>query len=140
MAKEVEYIELVTVISGAEKIKDVDKEIDKLGKTSSSSSPKVKETGEKVKKTGDEARKATPKVKDWGNETEKAGQKASGSSGGYNDLIGKIKKVAGAAAIGMGLKKATSTFVNFDDGMRKVQAATGATGNSMDLLRFQAQD
>lgn len=140
MAKEVEYIELVTVISGAEKIKDVDKEIDKLGKTSSSSSPKVKETGEKVKKTGDEARKATPKVKDWGNETEKAGQKASGSSGGYNDLIGKIKKVAGAAAIGMGLKKATSTFVSFDDGMRKVQAATGATGNSMDLLRFQAQD
>lgn len=140
MAKEVEYIELVTVISGAEKIKEVDKEIDKLGKTSSSSSPKVKETGEKVKKTGDEARKATPKVKDWGDEAKKAGQKASGSSGGYDNLIGKIKKVAGAAAIGMGLKKATSIFVNFDDEMRKVQAATGATGSSMDLLRFQAQD
>lgn len=140
MAKEVEYIELVTVISGAEKIKEVDKEIDKLGKTSSSSSPKVKETGEKVKKTGEEAGKATPKVKDWGDEAKKAGQKASGSSGGYDNLIGKIKKVAGAAAIGMGLKKATSTFVSFDDEMRKVQAATGATGSSMDLLRFQAQD
>lgn len=139
MAKEVEYIELVTVISGAEKIKAVDKEIDKLGKTSSSSSPKVKETGEKVKKTGDETRKATPKVQKFGDEAKKAGKKANGSRGGYDNLIGKIKKVAGAAAIGMGLKKATSTFVSFDDEMRKVQSATGATGSSMDLLRFQAQ-
>lgn len=58
-------------------------------------------------------------------------------SGGMQDIGGKLSKTVTAPLFGVGVAALKSTS-DFDDGMSKVRALTGATGKEFDDLRNKA--
>lgn len=94
---------------------------------------------ESIEELGDTVEEADEKINSFGEATEDAGKKAGESSNNVDSFSKKFKDIlAGAAVIG-GIKTATTTFLGFDDAMRRVEATTGATTNEMSLLSFQSR-
>lgn len=114
-----EFIEFVTQVQG-------DKQLEKLGGI----------VDELMKK----AQEAGVNVDDFAESIKKLGKTSKGDLPVYDSFIGKLKSIAGIAAVGMGIKKSVDLFASFDDVVRKVKATTGATAEDMELLRFQAKE
>ena len=113
-----EFIEFVTQVQG-------DKQLEKLGGI----------VDELMKK----AQEAGVNVDEFAESIKKLGKTSKGDLPVYDSFIGKLKNIAGVAAIGMGMKKSVEVFVAFDDVVRRVKATTGATAEDMELLRYQAK-
>lgn len=113
-----EIIEFVTQVQG-------DKQLEKLGGI----------VDELMKK----AQEAGVNVDEFAESIKKLGKTSKGDLPVYDSFIGKLKNIAGVAAIGMGMKKSVEVFVAFDDVVRRVKATTGATAEDMELLRYQAK-
>lgn len=114
-----EFIEFVTQVQG-------DKQLEKLGGI----------VDELMKK----AQEAGVNVDDFAESIKKLGKTSKGDLPVYDSFIGKLKSIAGIAAVGMGIKKSVDLFASFDDVVRRVKATTGATAEDMELLRFQAKE
>lgn len=114
-----EFIEFVTQVQG-------DKQLEKLGGI----------VDELMKK----AQEAGVTVDDFAESIKKLGKTSKGDLPVYDSFIGKLKSIAGIAAVGMGIKKSVDLFASFDDVVRRVKATTGATAEDMELLRFQAKE
>lgn len=113
-----EYIEFITKVQGEENLKQ-------LGGI-------FEEIMEEAKKAGINVDKFIEKLKEMANQPKK-------DLPIYDQFISKLKTIAGVTAIGMGMKKSIDLFTSFDDVVRKVQATTGATAETMELLRYQAK-
>lgn len=113
-----EFIEFVTQVQG-------DKQLEKLGGI----------VDELMKK----AQEAGVNVDDFAESIKKLGKTSKGDLPVYDSFIGKLKSIAGIAAVGMGIKKSVDLFASFDDVVRRVKATTGATAEDMELLRYQAK-
>lgn len=113
-----EFIEFVTQVQG-------DKQLEKLGGI----------VDELMKK----AQEAGVNVDEFAESIKKLGKTSKGDLSVYDSFIGKLKSIAGIAAVGMGIKKSVDLFASFDDVVRRVKATTGATAEDMELLRFQAK-
>lgn len=118
MAREVDYIEIVAQASGQQELQKVGGIVDELMKRAKNAGVSVDDLADSLKGLEKKAENTQP----------------------YDDLIGKMKQIAGITAIGMGIKKSINIFASFDDVARRVQGTTGATAETMELLRFQAKE
>ena len=132
-----EYIEIITSTSGEEKVDKLGKKIDDLGNEAKETGKEVDNLGDKFKQTGTGTVSLKDKIKQLTEHFKVLGQESNNSS---VTLTNAIKKYAGIAAIGVGIKKATNVFTAFDDEIRKVQATSGATAEQMNNLRNQAKE
>ena len=114
-----EFIEFVTQVQG-------DKQLEKLGGI----------VDELMKK----AQEAGVNVDEFAESIKKLGKTSKGDLPVYDSFIGKLKSIAGVAAVGMGIKKSIDLFASFDDVVRRVKATAGATAEDMELLRYQAKE
>lgn len=113
-----EFIEFVTQVQG-------DKQLEKLGGIVDELMKKAQEAGVNVDEFADSIKKL--------------GKTSREDLSTYDSFIGKLKSIAGIAAVGMGMKKSIDLFTSFDDVIRKVKATAGATAEDMELLRYQAK-
>lgn len=113
-----EFIEFVTQVQGDKQLKKLGGIVDELMKKAQEAGVNVDEFAESIKKLGKTSKGDLPV---------------------YDSFIGKLKSIAGVAAIGMGMKKSVEVFAAFDDVVRRVKATTGATAEDMELLRYQAK-
>lgn len=113
-----EFIEFVTQVQG-------DKQLEKLGSIVDELMKKAQEAGVNVDEFADSIKKL--------------GKTSREDLSTYDSFIGKLKSIAGIAAVGMGMKKSIDLFTSFDDVIRKVKATAGATAEDMELLRYQAK-
>lgn len=118
MAREVDYIEIVARANGQQELEKVGGIVDELMSRAKNAGVSVDDLSEKLKGLGKNANNTQP----------------------YDNFIGKMKQIAGIAAIGMGIKKSINVFTAFDDVVRRVQGTTGATAETMELLKFQAKE
>lgn len=132
-----EYIEIITSTSGEEKVDKLGKKIDDLGNEAKETGKEVDILGDKFKQTGTGTISLKDKIKQLTEHFKALGQESNNSS---VTLANAVKKYAGIAAIGVGIKKATTVFTAFDDEIRKVQATSGATAEQMNTLRNQAKE
>lgn len=114
-----EFIEFVTQVQGDKQLEKLGGIVDELMKKAQEAGVNVDEFAESIKKLGKTSR---------------------GDLSTYDSFIGKLKSIAGVAAVGMGIKKSVDLFASFDDVVRRVKATTGATAEDMELLRFQAKE
>ena len=113
-----EFIEFVTQVQGDKQLKKLGGIVDELMKKAQEAGVNVDEFAESIKTLGKTSKGDLPV---------------------YDSFIGKLKSIAGVAAIGMGMKKSVEVFAAFDDVVRRVKATTGATAEDMELLRHQAK-
>ncbi|MCF2626262.1 phage tail tape measure protein [Fusobacterium perfoetens] len=113
-----EYIELVTKVQGKENLEQL---------------------GDIFEELIQEARKAGVNVDKFADKLKELANKTKNSLPVYDMFISKMKNIAGITAVGMGMKKSIDLFTSFDDVARRVQATTGATAETMELLRYQAK-
>ena len=132
-----EYIEIITSTSGEEKVDKLGKKIDNLGNEAKETGQEVNNLENKLKQTGTGTVSLKDKIKQLTEHFKALGQESNNSS---VTLANAVKKYAGIAAIGVGIKKATTVFTAFDDEIRKVQATSGATAEQMNNLRNQAKE
>lgn len=132
-----EYIEIITSTRGEEKVDNLGKKIDDLGNEAKETGKEVDNLGDKFKQTGTGTVSLKDKIKQLTEHFKVLGQESNNSS---VTLTNAIKKYVGIAAIGVGIKKATTVFTAFDDEIRKVQATSGATAEQMNNLRNQAKE
>ena len=132
-----EYIEIITSTSGEEKVDKLGKKIDDLGNEAKETGKEVDNLGDKFKQTGTGTVSLKDKIKQLTEHFKVLGKESNNSS---VTLTNAVKKYVGIAAIGVGIKKATSVFTAFDDEIRKVQATSGATAEQMNNLRNQAKE
>lgn len=132
-----EYIEIITSTRGEEKVDNLSKKIDDLGNEAKDTGKEVDNLGDKFKQTGTGTVSLKDKIKQLTEHFKALGQESNNSS---VTLTNAIKKYVGIAAIGVGIKKATTVFTAFDDEIRKVQATSGATAEQMNNLRNQAKE
>lgn len=135
-----ETIEIIVEPINNNEIKNTKKSIDDLGQSAKKNNVSIDELQRQIDELCESSEDAGQEIDGLGEEIDDLGGSANNTGNAYNDFMGKLKKAAGITAVVAGTKKAIDIFVSFDDEMRKVQAATGATGQAMDLLRFQAQD
>lgn len=134
---EKEYIEIITSVSGEQKVEQLNKKVDELEKEAKETNEEIEEFNDNLKKTGNSVTNFKDKVKK-ATDNFKALKKESDSSS--ISLMATIKKYAGITAIVAGVKKATTVYTAFDDEVRKVQATSGATAIEMNKLRNQAKE
>ena len=133
-----EYIEIITSTSGEEKVDKLGKKIDDLGNEAKETGKEVDNLGDKFKQTGTGTVSLKDKIKQLTEHFKVLGKESNNSS---VTLTNAVKKYVGIAAIGVGIKKATTVFTAFDDEIRKVQATSGATAEQRKLnLNLQKQD
>lgn len=132
-----EYIEIITSTSGEEKVDKLGKKIDDLGNEAKETGKEVDNLGDKFKQTGTGTVSLKDKIKQLTEHFKVLGKESNNSS---VTLTNAVKKYVGIAAIGVGIKKATTVFTAFDDEIRKVQATSGATAEQMNNLRNQAKE
>ena len=132
-----EYIEIITSTSGEEKVDKLGKKIDNLGNEAKETGQEVNNLENKLKQTGTGTVSLKDKIKQLTEHFKALGQESNNSS---VTLANAVKKYAGIAAIGVGIKKATTVFTAFDDEIRKVQATSGPTAEQMNNLRNQAKE
>ena len=113
-----EYIELVTKVQGKENL-------EKLGGIFEELIQEAEKAGVNVDKFAEKLKELSKQVKS--------------EQHLYDMFISKLKAIAGITAVGMGIKKSIDLFSSFDDVARRVQATTGATAETMELLRYQAK-
>lgn len=130
-------LEVVTSVNGDVKIEELNKKIDTLGNEAKETGKEVDNLENKLKQTGTGTVSLKDKIKQLTEHFKALGQESNNSS---VTLQNAIKKYVGIAAIGVGIKKATTVFTAFDDEIRKVQATSGATAEQMDNLRNQAKE
>ena len=65
---------------------------------------------------------------------------SGGAKGGAKSIGGAITAAAGFAGISIGIGNAITSFGNFEAGMSKVAAISGATGQQLDALTAKAQE
>ena len=111
-------IEVIARVQGKDELEDLEESIEELGET---------------------AEDVDEKINSFGESTEDIGKKAGESSNNVETFSKKLKDILAGAAVVAGIKTATTTFLGFDDAIRKVEATTGATTNEMSLLSFQAR-
>lgn len=137
---EKDYIEIVALVQGTEKIQRIDGIISELMNRAKTAGVNVDDFAEELKELASESENASDEMGNFNEELETGAERSREAENSYNKLIVKMKKIAGIAAIGMGIKKSINIFSAFDDVARKVQATTGADAESMELLRFQAKE
>lgn len=137
---EKDYIEIVALVQGTEKIQRIDGIISELMSRAKTAGVNVDDFAEELKELASESENASDEMGNFNEELETGAERSREAENSYNKLIVKMKKIAGIAAIGMGIKKSINIFSTFDDVARKVQATTGADAESMELLRFQAKE
>ena len=137
---EKDYIEIVALVQGTEKIQRIDGIISELMSRAKTAGVNVDDFAEELKELASESENASDGMGNFNEELEIGAERSREAENSYNKLIAKMKKIAGIAAIGMGIKKSINIFSAFDDVARKVQATTGADAESMELLRFQAKE
>lgn len=118
MAREVDYIEIVAKANGQQELQKVGGIIDELMKRAQSAGVSVDDLAESLKGLEKKAENTQP----------------------YDNFIVRMKQIAGITAVGMGIKKSINIFTAFDDVARRVQGTTGASAETMELLRFQAKE
>ena len=111
-------IEVLARVQGKNELEDLEESIEELGET---------------------AEEVDEKISDFAETTEDVGKKAGESSNNIGGFSKTLKNVLASVAIVSGLKTATTTFLGFDDAIKKVEATTGSTKNEMSLLSFQAR-
>lgn len=97
----------------------------------------INELNGKIKTLGTESTTSGKKVDDLGNSTNNLGEKITKTNNPIDGFLDKLKKFSLITAAAAGAKVATSTFVGFDDQLRKVEATTGANEEQMQLLEYQ---
>lgn len=118
MAREVDYIEIVARANGQQELHQVGGIIDELMRRAQEAGVSVDDLTEQLRNLNEEA----------------------GHTNNYDNVISKFKQIASIAAIGMGIKKSINVFTAFDDVARRVQGTTGASAETMELLRYQAKE
>lgn len=118
MAREVDYIEIVARANGQQELRQVGGIIDELMRRAQEAGVGVDDLTEQLRNLNAEA----------------------GQTNSYDNVIDKFKQIASIAAVGMGIKKSINIFTAFDDIARRVQGTTGATAETMELLRYQAKE
>lgn len=118
MAREVDYIEIVARANGQQELRQVGGIIDELMRRAQEAGIGVDDLTEQLRNLNEEA----------------------GHTNNYDNVISKFKQIASIAAIGMGIKKSINVFTAFDDVARRVQGTTGASAETMELLRYQAKE
>ena len=118
MAREIDYIEIVARANGQENLRQVGGIIDELMRRAQEAGVGVDDLTEQLRNLNSEA----------------------GQTSNYDGVIAKFKQIASIAAVGMGIKKSINIFTAFDDVARRVQGTTGASAETMELLRFQAKE
>lgn len=113
-----EYIELVTKVQGKENLEQLGGIFEELMQEAKKAGINVDKFAEKLKELAGKTKNNLPI---------------------YDMFISKLKNIAGITAVGIGMKKSIDLFSSFDDVVRKVQATTGATAETMELLRYQAK-
>lgn len=115
---ELTEIEVLARVQGKDDLEDLEESIDNLGET-------AEEVDEKINSFGDS-------TEDVGKKVQESSENVSGFSKTLKDVL------TGVAVIG-GIKTATTTFLGFDDAIRRVEATTGSTNKEMSLMAFQAR-
>lgn len=118
MAREVDYIEIVARANGQQELRQVGGIIDELMRRAQEAGIGVDDLTEQLRNLNEEA----------------------GHTNNYDNVISKFKQIVSIAAIGMGIKKSINVFTAFDDVARRVQGTTGASAETMELLRYQAKE
>lgn len=118
MAREIDYIEIVARANGQENLRQVGGIIDELMRRAQEAGVGVDDLTEQLRNLNSEA----------------------GQTSNYDNVIARFKQIASIAAVGMGVKKSINIFTAFDDVARRVQGTTGASAETMELLRFQAKE
>lgn len=118
MASEIDYIEIVARANGQENLRQVGGIIDELMRRAQEAGVGVDDLTEQLRNLNSEA----------------------GQTSNYDNVIARFKQIASIAAVGMGVKKSINIFTAFDDVARRVQGTTGASAETMELLRFQAKE
>lgn len=118
MAREVDYIEIVARANGQQELRQVGGIIDELMRRAQEAGVSVDDLTEQLRNLNEEA----------------------DHTNNYDNVISKFKQIASIAAIGMGIKKSINVFTAFDDVARRVQGTTGASAETMELLRYQAKE
>lgn len=113
-----EYIEFVTKVQGKENLEQLGGIFEELMQEAKKAGINVDKFAEKLKELAGKTKNNLPI---------------------YDMFISKLKTIAGITAVGMGIKKSIDLFSSFDDVARRVQATTGATAETMELLRYQAK-
>ena len=111
--------------TAAENLSDAGDQAQKTG-------DKFSETGDKVKKSGDKVADLGKKFTDTGNKIKGVGENLTSIGGTLTRNVTLPLAGAGAAAL--------TVAANFDEGMGKVQAISGATGEDLDKLRDKARE
>lgn len=114
MAREVDYIEIVARANGQQELRQVGGIIDELMRRAQEAGVSVDDLTEQLRNLNEEA----------------------GHTNNYDNVISKFKQIASIAAIG----KSINVFTAFDDVARRVQGTTGASAETMELLRYQAKE
>lgn len=130
-------LEVVTSVNGDVKVEELNKKIDILGKRAKETGKEVNNLEDKLEQTGTGTVTLKDKIKQLTEHFKALGKESNNTS---VTLQNTIKKYVGIAAIGVGVKKATTVFTAFDDEIRKVQATSGATAEQMNNLRNQAKE
>lgn len=116
---DVTEIEVLARVQGKNELEDLEESIEELGET---------------------AEEVDEKISDFAETTEDVGKKAGESSDNLGGFSKKLKDVLAGVAIVAGIKTATTTFLGFDDAIKKVEATTGATNQEISLMAFQARN
>lgn len=134
---EKEYIEIITSVSGKNKVEQLNKKVDNLGNEAKETNVEVNKFDNTVKRTVSGANSLKDKVNNLTNSLKSLKKENDETS---TSLVNTIKKYAGITAIVAGVKRATTVYTAFDDEVRKVQATSGATAEEMEKLRDQAKE
>ena len=106
--------------------------LSEAGAQAQKTSDKFSETGDKVKKSGDKVAALGKKFTDTGNKIKGVGENLTSIGGTLTRNVTLPLVGAGAAAL--------TVAANFDEGMSKVQAISGATGEDLEKLRDKARE
>ena len=122
-----------------ETLSETSRQAESAGENLSEAGDQAKETGDKVSETGDKVKKSGDKVAELGKKFTETGSKIQGVGKDLTTIGGTLTRNVTLPLVGAGAA-ALTVAANFDEGMSKVQAISGATGEDLEKLRDKARE
>ena len=122
-----------------ETLTDTGRQATAAGENLSEAGDQAQKTGDKFSETGDKVKKSGDKVADLGKKFTDTGNKIKGVGENLTSIGGTLTRNVTLPLAGAGAA-AIKVAADFDSGMSKVQAISGATGEDLDKLRDKARE
>ncbi len=122
-----------------ETLTDTSRQATTAAENLSDAGDQAQKTGDKFSETGDKVKKSGDKVADLGKKFTDTGNKIKGVGENLTSIGGTLTRNVTLPLVGAGAA-AIKVAADFDSGMSKVQAISGATGEDLDKLRDKARE